>query len=59
MNRRHAAHDFAMIRARARYGDDPVRELLLKEALEADGFEVPPRSAEERLRELRTRDRVR
>ena len=36
-----------------------VRELMLKEALEADGFEVPPRSAEDRLKELRARDRVR
>jgi len=39
--------------------DYPVRELMLKEAVEVDGFEVPPRSAEDRLKELRARDRVR
>jgi hypothetical protein len=29
---------------------------MLKEALEVDGFEVPPRSAEDRLKELRAPD---
>jgi len=38
---------------RQRYGDDPVRELMLKEALEADGFELPEEKPEERARRQR------
>jgi hypothetical protein len=37
----------------ARYGDDPVRELMLKEALEADGLELPEEKPEERARRQR------
>ena len=36
-----------------------LMEARLVAALNADGFDIPPRSAEERLKELRTRDRVR
>jgi hypothetical protein len=36
-----------------------LMEAGLVAALKADGFEVPPRTAEERLRELRARDSVR
>jgi hypothetical protein len=45
----------------ARYSPEVVEmmEARLVAALKADGFAVPPRSAEERLKELRTRDRVR
>jgi hypothetical protein len=38
---------------RRRYGDDPVRELMLKEALEADGLELPEEKPEERARRQR------
>jgi hypothetical protein len=36
-----------------RYGDDPVRELMLKEALEADGLALPEEKPEERARRQR------
>jgi hypothetical protein len=38
---------------RRRYGDDPVREMMLKEALEADGLELPEEKPEERARRQR------
>jgi hypothetical protein len=38
---------------RQRYGDDSVRELMLKEALEVDGLELPEEKPEERARRQR------
>jgi hypothetical protein len=35
------------------YGGNPVRELMLKEALEADGLELPEEKPEERERRQR------